>query len=211
MSALEGCPEFPASTPDESLGLSTNWRAIPSGPSQLAWRPDFPAETRAGPWGPRCNLRGAPYLLPQLKKNREILLSMWDEALSLCEVARESPPSFLSLKRFLDTLDATQEVPPKYPSPLEWNTKFPATTQEKPRFALLILTWGSAGSQHGRSHPWQRSWGWGLTEKTTQNLRDPLDMHEHLPQNLNLPVLLFFNNSNEGLSLTTFLWKKKLT
>ena len=36
---------------------------------------------------------------------------MRDEALSLCGVARESQPSFLSLEMVLDTLDATQEVP----------------------------------------------------------------------------------------------------
>ena len=36
---------------------------------------------------------------------------MRDESLSLCEVTRVSPPSFLSLEKFLDTLDATQEVP----------------------------------------------------------------------------------------------------
>ena len=50
-------------------------------------------------------------MLPQLEKNREILLSMRDEALSLCGAARESQPSFLSLERVLDTLDVTQEVP----------------------------------------------------------------------------------------------------
>ena len=44
-------------------------------------------------------------------------------------------------------------------------------------------------------------------------MRDPLDLLEHLSQNLNLPVLLFFTNSsdtNEGLSLTNFLCKKKI-
>ena len=41
---------------------------------------------------------------------------------------------------------------------------------------------GSAGSQHGRSHPWQ-----GHTKETwqarLQDSRDPLDLLEHLPQN----------------------------
>ena len=36
---------------------------------------------------------------------------MRDEALFRCGITREIPPSFLSLERVLDTLDATQEVP----------------------------------------------------------------------------------------------------
>ena len=47
-----------------------------------------------------------------------------------------------------------------------------------------------------------------LQAKTIQGLRDPLDLLEHLSQNQNLPVLLFFTNSsltNVGLSPTSFL------
>ena len=47
-----------------------------------------------------------------------------------------------------------------------------------------------------------------LQAKKIQGLRDPLDLLEHLPQNQNLPVLLFFTNSsltNVGLSPTSFL------
>ena len=46
--------------------------------------------------------------------------------------------------------------------------------------------------------------------KANQDSKDSLDLLEHLPQNQNLSVLLFydFHNSsdiNGGLSLTTFL------
>ena len=46
-----------------------------------------------------------------LERKPEIEASVPDEDLSLCGVARESQPSFLSLERVLDTLDVTQEVP----------------------------------------------------------------------------------------------------
>ena len=69
-----------------------------------------------------------------------------------------------------------------YPSPLKRNTECPTTTQEEPPFSLLISTLGSAGSKHGRSHPWQRSWGKGLQAMASQALRDPLDLLEHLAQ-----------------------------
>ena len=52
-----------------------------------------------------------------------------------------------------------------------------------------------------------------LQAKKIQGLRDPLDLLELLPPNQNLIVLLFFTNSsdtNEGLSLTNFLCKKKI-
>ena len=41
MSALERMPEVAASVPDEKLGPGTDWRGIPRGPLQLAWRLDF--------------------------------------------------------------------------------------------------------------------------------------------------------------------------
>ena len=47
-----------------------------------------------------------------------------------------------------------------------------------------------------------------LQVKLTHYLWDPLDLLEHLPQNQNLSILLFFTNSsvtNRGLSLTIFL------
>ena len=47
--ALERNPEVLASNPDEDLGPSTDWRGISRGPSQLAWRLDFPEATRMGP------------------------------------------------------------------------------------------------------------------------------------------------------------------
>ena len=50
--------------------------------------------------------------------------------------------------------------------------------------------------------------------KVDQDLRDSLDLLEHLPPNQNLPTVYYimpFTNSsdiNRGLSPTTFLWKK---
>ena len=60
--------------------------------------------------------------------------------------------------------------------------------------------------------PMTRPCGRDLTSKADQDLRDPLDLLEHLPQNQNLSYYFvpFTNSSdvNRGLSLTTFLWKK---
>ena len=47
--------------------------------------------------------------MPQLKKAKEILHSMRDEALLYCGIRREILPPLLSLKMVLDTLDVTQE------------------------------------------------------------------------------------------------------
>ena len=67
--------------------------------------------------------------------------------------------------------------------------------------------WGTAGSQHGRSHPWQVHAGlegipgpsdpWqGHAEESwwarPQDSMDPLDLLEHLPPNQNLSVFLFY-------------------
>ena len=111
MSALERNPEDPGSAPDEDLGPSTAWKGILRGPSQHAWRLDFPEATRAGPLGPRCNSRGTSSFMPQLEKNHEILHSTQDEAPFCCGVSREIPSSLLSLERVLDTLEATQKFP----------------------------------------------------------------------------------------------------
>ena len=46
---LQKNPEIPASTPDEDLSPGRDWRGILRGPSQLAWRLDFPEATGAGP------------------------------------------------------------------------------------------------------------------------------------------------------------------
>ena len=59
MSALEMNLQVPASTPQEILGPSTDWRGIPRGPTQIAWRLAFPEATRAGPRSPSCYSRGA--------------------------------------------------------------------------------------------------------------------------------------------------------
>ena len=93
MSALERKPEAPDSAPDKDLGPGTDWRGIARGPSQLAWRLDFPEATRAGPRTPCYNLRGIPIFLPQLEKNWEIVPSMRDEALLHCGFSRDIPLS----------------------------------------------------------------------------------------------------------------------
>ena len=141
MSALERNPEVPASAWDEALCPCTDWRGIPRGPSHLEWRFDFPEATRVGPWRPGHNSRGTPSFLPQLEKT-VILPWMWDEApFPAASRVKSHLPSwawtghltpFRQVKKF-----------PTYPSPLEWNAEFPTTTQEKPRFPLLLSRWGS--------------------------------------------------------------------
>ena len=64
-----------------------------------------------GSRGSRQNSRGTPSFLLQLEKKQEILPSMRDEAPFHCGISREIPPSLLSLKRVLDTVDAPQEFP----------------------------------------------------------------------------------------------------
>ena len=93
MSALERKPEALDSAPDKDLGPGTDWRGIARGPSQLAWRLDFPEATRAGPRTPRYNLRGIPIFLLQLEKNWEIVPSTRDEALLQCGFSRDNLPS----------------------------------------------------------------------------------------------------------------------
>ena len=76
----------------------------------------------------------------------------------------------------------------------------------------------TAGSQHGESHPWQRSWGKGpdKMQRRDQASGVPLDFLEHLPPKPESacltalcfpPILLTFPGRGE-LAPTTFLWKK---
>ena len=71
-----------------------------------------------------------------------------------------------------------------------------------------------AGSQHGSSHPWQRSCGEAWYAKASQDSRgSPLDLPEHLPKTRICLFYYFttFTNSsdiNKGLSPTTFSLKK---
>ena len=78
---------------------------------------------------------------------------MRDEALFRCGISREIPPSLLSLRKVLDTLDATLEVPghtisfqvehrgsrhnsrrvPVFPSHLEMKVHFPASSRKESR------------------------------------------------------------------------------
>ena len=169
MSALERKPEDPDSAPDEDLGPGTNWKGILRGPSQLAWRLDFPEATQAGSLGPCRNSRGTPSSLLQLEKNHEILHSMRDEALFHCGVSREIPPSLLSLDRVLDTLDATQEVPrhphlhsrgtPRVPPQLKKSPIFASSSRAEGPFpctlgkgipAWVQPRWAQGNSKWGR-------------------------------------------------------------
>ena len=156
MSALERKPEDPDSAPDEDLGPGTNWKGILRGPLQLAWRLDFPEATGVGPLGPRHNSRGTPCSLPQLEKNHEILHSTRDEAPFRCGISREIPPSLLSLDRFLDNLDATQEVPrhprlhsrgtPRVPPQLKQSPIFASSSRAEGPFPCTLGKGIPAGS-----------------------------------------------------------------
>ena len=156
MSVLERKPQVPASAPHEYVGPGTNWKGILRGPSQLAWRLDFPEATQAGSLGPCRNSRGTPSSLLQLEKNHEILHSMRDEALFHCGVSREIPPSLLSLDRVLDTLDATQEVPrhphlhsrgtPRVPPQLKKSPIFASSSRAEGPFPCTLGKGIPAGS-----------------------------------------------------------------
>ena len=87
-------------------------------------------------------------MLPQLEKNQEILPSMPDQALFLSSVSREMLPFLLSLERVLDTLEATQEVPPhtnlhsrgtpRVSPQLKKSTGFPSSSQEVCPFPCFV-------------------------------------------------------------------------
>ena len=141
MSALERKPEVPASTQYEDLSPGSDYRGNPRGPSQLAWRLNFPEAAPAGLLCPHWNSRRAPRLLPQLEKNQEILPSTGDEALFCCGVLREIPPSLLSLKMFLHTFEATQDIPRYTRS--ERRVHFPASSGKESRCSHSTLRGGS--------------------------------------------------------------------
>ena len=70
-----------------------------------------------------------------------------------------------------------------------------------------------AGSQHGSSHPWQRSCGEAWYAKASQDSRGPwicLSIYPKTRICLFYYSMTFTNSSdiNEGLSLITFLWRK---
>ena len=136
MSALERNPEVPASTQDEDLSPGSNWRGILRSPSQLTSRLDFPEAKRVGPCGPRRNSRGTPCFLLQVEEN------------FCCGISREIPPSLLSLKRLIDNLEATQEVPrhtrlhsrgtPRVPPQLKKSPGFPSSSRDEGPFPCFI-------------------------------------------------------------------------
>ena len=182
MPALERNPEVLASTPDEELDHGSEWRGIPRGPWQLAWRLDFPEATQACSQGLRPNSRGIPSFLPKFLKNQEILSSTRDEALVHCSVLREISPSLLSLERVLDTLEATQEVPqhtrllsrgtPMVPTQLMKSPGFP------PHLEMRVHFPASSGKEYWRSHHTSRGGGLNLkierySRDSTTILKDP--------------------------------------
>ena len=73
---------------------------------------------------------------------------MRNEALFCCGISREIPPSLLSLKRVLDTLDATQEVPrhtrlhsrgtPSIPPQLKKSPVFPSSSRDEGPFPCFV-------------------------------------------------------------------------
>ena len=62
---------------------------------------------------------------------------MPDEALFCCSISREIPPSFLSLKGYLTPFMQLKKFP-DIPVCTQEENEFPTTTQEEPRFYLLI-------------------------------------------------------------------------
>ena len=141
ISALERKLEVLVSTPDEDLSPITEWRGIPRGHLEVAWRLDLPDAPQEGHWGPRRNSRGTPSFLPQLEENQEFSPQCEMRPFSSA-ASREIPPSLLSLKRVLETFDATQEVPHILISIWEehWGSRH---NSWKATFSLLISRWGS--------------------------------------------------------------------
>ena len=97
-------------------------------------------------------MKGTPSLLLQLEKNQKILPSTRDEALFCCGVSKEIPHSHFSLERILTPLRQLKKFPDIAVSN-ERNTEGPATTQEEPRFCLLILRGGSISLLRRERYP----------------------------------------------------------
>lgn len=76
----------------------------------------------------------------------------------------------MQLKKFL-----------KYLLNREWNTGVSCQSQEHSFYLLLILDMSTAGIAYGDPTHDAGTRGRGLTEKTTSELKDPLDMQQHLP------------------------------
>ena len=83
--------EFLDTSQDKEYLPFSDSRAIPSSPSEIEWRLEFPRASQEAPCVPRHNWR-----IPlQLEKNQEIPLSSQDEALSHCSISREPSRSLL--------------------------------------------------------------------------------------------------------------------
>ena len=187
LSPLEGNTEFADWSLDTDLFTGSDSRGIPMGPLQLEKRPDFSEATLAGPWDPRLNSRWTPNFPPLLEKNHEILPHHEMRPFSRA-VSREKThiPSW-NAKGYLTPL--MQLRGPQDTRPCERNTKFPTTTQEEPRFPLLISRWGSNPLVHLQRNPdvpdtpQEEA---GLTLKLERKSRG----RATVPKDLEVPVLL---------------------
>ena len=111
MAQLKKHHEIPLSLRDDTRFPCSDSKAIPCSPSQLKRRHDFPEVTCEVPRGPHRNLRGTPSFMPQLEKNHEMPPLTEDEDLFPCSVSRTIPSVLSKLKRKLDSLYVTHEIP----------------------------------------------------------------------------------------------------
>ena len=99
-------------------------------------------------------------MLPKLEENQEILPSKRDEALFLCSVSSEIPPSLLSLESVLDTIEATQEFPrhsrlhprgtPSVLPQLKKSPRFPSSSADIGPFPCFVGKANAAFPLHQR-------------------------------------------------------------
>ena len=92
---------------------------------------------------------------------------MRDESLYGCGVSREITPSLLRLKRFLDTLEATQEVSRHIRLHMRGTPCIPPRLKKSPGFPYHLQMWvhfpASSGKESGRSPRTSREGGLNLT------------------------------------------------
>ena len=123
-------PEFPVATREEPEASHRNSRNTTRFPPICDMRPDSPAVTLEQPHAPPPNSKGELTSLRKHDRFPEVLVasrepklpattldkrryfpSMRDQALIPCRASRGIPSSLSILKRRLDSLYATQEVP----------------------------------------------------------------------------------------------------
>ena len=144
-------------------------------------------------------------------------MKWWDQmpwsSFSECWALSQLFHSPLSLKRFFSSssLSAIRMISSAYLRLLIFLPAIliPACNSFSPAFHMMC----SAGSHHGRSHPWQKSCGRELLSKASELNRLPRLSRASTPKTricLFYYFMTFTNSSdiNRGLSPTTFLWKK---